>query len=176
MSRGQVANPIFLEESFGIPQGWTDPLECRAATELSEEDAKRSEMLLIQESPRSLSPESNTYTQLPPSEPELIPEKFSEETKKDRRRGCLYRYLENKKLKDGTIASYPRVTGERDPDNPKHWRWGFNWEEKIDGQWKNRSFGCVPVGVIPMIRQMQKSDVPLEEIVSFIRRSKRKVQ
>lgn len=125
---------------------------------------------------RSPSEESNTYTQSPPSEPELIPENFSEEVKKDRRRGCLYKYLENKKLKDGVIASYPRVAGERDPDNPKHWRWGFNWEEKIDGQWKNRSLGCVPVGAIPMIESMQKSDVPLQEIIDFIRRSKRKIQ
>ncbi|WP_414589765.1 hypothetical protein [Scytonema sp. PCC 10023] len=84
--------------------------------------------------------------------------------------------MENKKLKSGAIASYPRVTGERDPDNPKHWRWGFNWEEKIDGQWRNRSFGCVPVGTIPMIQSMQKSDVSLQEIIDFIRRSKRKVQ
>jgi hypothetical protein len=34
---------------------------------------------------RSPSQESDTYTQLPPSESESIPEKFLEETKKDRR-------------------------------------------------------------------------------------------
>jgi hypothetical protein len=109
---------------------------------------------------------------LPPSESNQIPEKILEETKKDRRRGCLYKYLENKKLKDGTIASYPRVIGERDPENPKHWRWGFNWEEKKDGEWKGRSLGSLPVGLIPMIQSMQKSDVSLKEIIDFIRRSK----
>jgi len=176
LNRGQVANPIFLEESFGIPQGWTDPLECRAATELLEEEGKRSAMLLTPELERSPSQESSICTKLPlyeaPSESNEIPEKFLEETKKDRRRGCLYKYLENKKLKDGTVASYPRVLSDRDPDNPKHWRWGFNWEEKKDGEWKGRSIGSLPVGLIPMIQSMQKSDVPLQEIIDFIRRSK----
>ncbi|MBN3947626.1 MAG: hypothetical protein HWQ38_14670 [Nostoc sp. NMS7] len=41
----------------------------------------------------------------------------------------MYKYIENKKLKSGAIASYPRVIGHRHPDNPTHWRWGFNWEE-----------------------------------------------
>jgi hypothetical protein len=120
---------------------------------------------------RSPSGESCTYSQSPS---ESIPEKFLEEKKKRNCKGCLYKYLENKKLKNGTIASYPRVIGERSPDNPKHWRWGFNWEEKIDGEWKGRSIGSVPVGAIPMIQVMQKLGVPLEEIISFIRRSKAK--
>ena len=178
LSAGQVINPVFLEESFGIPEGWTDPSELRTATELLEEDGKHSATHLTPESQRSPSQESSICTKSPlyeaPSESNEIPEKFSEETKKDRRRGCLYKYLENKRLKDGTIASYPRVIGDRNPDNPKDWRWGFNWEEKIDGQWRNRSLGCVPVGAIPMIQSMQKSDVPLQEIIDFIRRSKGK--
>lgn len=175
LQRGQVINPIFLEESFGIPQEWTNPWDSRPATELLENDEQPLGMRWTPESQRSPSIESNTYTQSPSSESEEIPENFSEEVKKDRRRGCLYKYLENKKLKDGTIASYPRVTGERESDNPKHWRWGFNWEEKIDGQWKNRSLGCIPVGAIPMIQSMQKSDVSLQEIIDFIRRSKKKL-
>jgi hypothetical protein len=81
----------------------------------------------------------------------------------------LYKYLENKKLKSGAIASYPRVEGERDPDNPKHWRWGFNWEEKIDGEWKGRSIGSIPPAVIGMISAMQG-----HVIIEFIRRAKGK--
>ncbi|MCC5662204.1 hypothetical protein LC608_35925 [Nostoc sp. XA010] len=79
------------------------------------------------------------------------PENFLEESKEGvglkqsskrrQRKGCLYKHLEHKKLKDGTIASYPRVIEHRQPDNPTHWRWGFNWEEKIDGEWKGRSIG-----------------------------------
>ncbi|MCV3217573.1 hypothetical protein OGM63_29375 [Plectonema radiosum NIES-515] len=89
------------------------------------------------------------------------------------RKGCLYRYIENKKLKDGSVASYPRVIGHRDPSNPKHWRWGFNWEEKVGGEWKNRSLS-VKLGAIPLIQSMQKEGVKLEEIIGFIRRSKSK--
>jgi phage N-6-adenine-methyltransferase len=122
---------------------------------------------------------------LSPVESNTTPEKFLEEStadtkqlpsqKRRQRKGCLYKYLENKKLKNGNIASYPRVIGEtRDPDNPKHWRWGFNWEEKIDGEWKGRSIGSVPLGAIALIQSMQKSGVPLSEIISFIKRSKNK--
>lgn len=94
--------------------------------------------------------------------------------KSKQRKGCLYKYIENKKLKSGDIASYPRVIGYRSPDNPTHWRWGFNWEEKIDGEWKGRSIGSVPLGAIALIQSMQNEGVPLEEIIGFIRRSKNK--
>ena len=86
----------------------------------------------------------------------------------------LYKYLENKKLKNGSVVSYPRVIGHREPDNPTHWRWGFNWEEKIDGEWKGRSIGSVPVGAIALIQSMQNEGVSLEEIIGFIRRAKAK--
>ena len=115
---------------------------------------------------------------------QVIPENFLEETKEDtkrspslkrrQRKGCLYKYLENKKLKDGRIASYPSVVGHRQPDNPTHWRWGFNWEEKVDGEWKGRSIGSVPLGAIALIQSMQKEGVSLEEIIGFIRRAKSK--
>ncbi len=88
------------------------------------------------------------------------------------RKGCLYRYLERKKNKDGDVVLYPRIEGDRSPLNPEHWRWGFNWEEKIDGQWKNRSLGCVPVGAIPMIKFMQEMNFSVEEMVDLIRRAK----
>ncbi|MBD2303049.1 hypothetical protein [Nostoc sp. FACHB-190] len=97
-----------------------------------------------------------------------------QQAKPSKQKGCLYKYLENKKLKDGTIATYPRVIGHRQPDNPTHWRWGFNWEEKIDGEWKGRSIGSVPVGAVPMIQSMQKEGASLEEIIAFIRRAKAK--
>lgn len=115
---------------------------------------------------------------------ELIPENFLEENecssfptqqpKPSKQKGCLYKYLENKKLKDGTIVSYPRVIGHRNPDNPTHWRWGFNWEEKINGEWKGRSIGSVPVGAISLIEDMRSRNVPLEEIISFIKKAKSK--
>ncbi|WP_414859184.1 hypothetical protein [Nostoc sp. KVJ3] len=95
-------------------------------------------------------------------------------SKRRQRKGCLYKYIENKKLKSGAIASYPRVIGHRNPDNSTHWRWGFNWEEKVDGEWKGRSIGSVPVGAIALIQSMQNEGVSLEEIIGFIRRAKAK--
>ncbi|QFS49656.1 hypothetical protein GXM_07150 [Nostoc sphaeroides CCNUC1] len=97
-----------------------------------------------------------------------------QKSKGRQRKGCLYKYIENKKLKNGTIASYPRVIGHIQPDNPTHWRWGFNWEEKIDGEWKGRSIGSIPVGAIALIQSMQNEGVPLEEIIGFIKRAKNK--
>lgn len=113
-----------------------------------------------------------------------IPENFLEESQSQpeavqkpkgrQRKGCLYRYIENKKLKSGSIVSYPRVIGHRHPDNPTHWRWGFNWEEKVDGEWKGRSIGSVPLGAIALIQSMQNEGVSLEEIIGFIKRAKAK--
>jgi DNA (cytosine-5)-methyltransferase 1 len=84
-----------------------------------------------------------------------IPEKFLENGFKPLLHdsvGCLYPYLESKKLHDGSNAFYPRVVCERDPNNPFHWRWGFNWKEKHNGVWKGRSIGSIPPGAVPMIR------------------------
>ncbi|BAY66983.1 C-5 cytosine-specific DNA methylase (plasmid) [Calothrix brevissima NIES-22] len=116
---------------------------------------------------------------------EVIPKNFLEENqeavapaqslKPSKQKGCLYKYLENKKLKNGSIVSYPRIIEDkRDPDKPQHWRWGFNWEEKIDGEWKGRSIGSIPVGAIAIIKSMQNQGVALEEIIAFIKKSKAK--
>ncbi|MEA5595726.1 hypothetical protein VB797_15365 [Rivularia sp. UHCC 0363] len=115
----------------------------------------------------------------------ITPENFLEETRKSKKskpakkrrnkQGCLYKYLENKKLKDGRVASYPRITSDfRDPENPHHWRWGYNWDEKIDGEWKGRSIGSIPPGSVGMIENMRSRNIPIEEIISFIRKVKRK--
>ncbi|MHC5725970.1 MAG: hypothetical protein ACYTXY_17925 [Nostoc sp.] len=55
----------------------------------------------------------------------------------------LYPYLETKKLLDGSNVFYPRVIGERDPNDPFCWRWGFNWKEKHNGVWKGKSIGSM---------------------------------
>lgn len=180
LQKDEVLNPDILCQWYQIPPNWLDPLESRAAMELLENNERQQEIYLIPELPRLHSEEFCTLTQSPDNS---IPEKFLEETepqrealsnpKRRQRKGCLYKYIENKKLKDGTLASYPRVVGHRDPSNPTHWRWGFNWEEKIDGEWKNRSLS-VKLGLIPLIQSMQKEAVSLGEIINFIRRSKLK--
>ncbi|MHC5595451.1 MAG: DNA cytosine methyltransferase [Nostoc sp.] len=106
-----------------------------------------------------------------------IPEKFLEDDLKAPQihsQGCLYPYLEKKKLLDGTIAFYPRVIGQRDPDNPTQWRWGFNWEERVDGVCIGRSIGSIPPGAVPMIRLMQQQEAIREDIIAFIKRAKSK--
>lgn len=106
-----------------------------------------------------------------------IPEKFLEDDLKAPQihsQGCLYPYLEKKKLLDGTIAFYPRVIGQRDPDNPTQWRWGFNWEERVDGVCIERSIGSIPPGAVPMIRLMQQQEAIREDIIAFIKRAKSK--
>jgi hypothetical protein len=196
LQKGEVLNPDILCEWYGLPPNWLDPSESRAATELLENNERQQEICLIPESQRSPCVESSTLTSCPSCQQELLTlnngcgvcgwtlEIFLEETKPQpeavqkpkgrQRKGCLYKYIENKKLKDGSIASYPRVIGDREQGNPTHWRWGFNWEEKIDGKWKGRSIGCVPVGAIALIQSMQNEGVSLDEIIGFIRRSKNK--
>lgn len=104
-----------------------------------------------------------------------IPEKFLENGLKPLLHdsvGCLYPYLESKKLHDGSNAFYPRVIGERDPINPFHWRWGFNWKEKHNGVWKGRSIGSIPSGAVTMIRYAQEQGATREDIIAFIKKSK----
>lgn len=198
INKGEVLNPVILCQWYEIPNSWLDPSESRAATELLEECDRQQEIFSILESQRSPLTELSISTQsqrkvsrgeYPPGElckkSKLTPEIFLEETQpqpeavqkpKGRQcKGCLYKYLENKKLKDGAIASYPRVIGHRSPDNPAHWRWGFNWEIKDqDGEWKGRSIGSVPLGAIALIQSMQNEGVSLEEIIGFIKRAKSK--
>ncbi|BAY41284.1 C-5 cytosine-specific DNA methylase (plasmid) [Nostoc sp. NIES-2111] len=107
------------------------------------------------------------------------PEKFLEKGLQDSENdsvGCLYPYLETKKLHNGLTAFYPRVIGERDSNNPYHWRWGYNWKEKHNGIWKGRSIGSIPCGAIPMIQQLQRQGASRNEIVAFIKKAKAKPQ
>ncbi len=51
-------------------------------------------------------------------------------SKKRSASGWLEHYTKNKKLKDGTIATFPRVEGHREPEEPSHWYWAYKYEEK----------------------------------------------
>lgn len=106
-----------------------------------------------------------------------IPEKFLEDDLKGqqlRSQGCLYQYLEKIKLLDDSIVFYPQVIGERDPDNSRHWRWGYNWEEKVKGVWKGRSIGSIPCAAVSMIRYAQQQGATREDIIAFIKKAKTK--
>ncbi len=87
--------------------------------------------------------------------------------KKKSASGSIAPFIENKKLKDGFVVSYPRVDGERDRNNLLHWRWGYYYEIKVDGIWKNRSIS-VPVKIVPTLMQMVNNKCTVEEIKNFI--------
>jgi hypothetical protein len=191
LHKGEVLNPVILSEWYDIPPSWLDPSESRPATALLENKDRQQEIFLIPESPPSELIEFNTLQLSPGS---ITTEKFLEEnldteeagketltTKKFLEKnldteithacGCLYQYLENKKLKNGSIVSYPRVEGERDKHNYLHWRWGYNWKEKIDGQWKNRSLG-VATKIVTAVANMIHNGNSVQNIREFITLSK----
>ncbi len=82
--------------------------------------------------------------------------------------GSLYRYLKNTKLKSGSIASYPRVEGVRDPDKLDHWYWGYNYKVLEDGVWKSKS-KSVPRKKVAMVQRMIENNAPVSAIKAFIR-------
>ena len=97
------------------------------------------------------------------------------EKKKKVASGSLAPYLEHKKVKDGTIVTYPRVVGDRDKNNPSHWKWGYYYEIKIDGEWKNRSIST-PYAIVSQVKIMIECDRSVEEIKTFIMNNKIKKQ
>ncbi|MHC5745872.1 MAG: DNA cytosine methyltransferase [Nostoc sp.] len=125
---------------------------------------------------------ARTHTLLPKPKSVIVelsptPEKFLEddlESSQIHSQGCLYPYLEKKKLLGGSIVFYPRVIGQRDPNNPTQWRWGFNWEERVDGLCIGRSIGSIPPGAVPLIRTLQQQGATRENIITFIKKAKTK--
>jgi DNA N-6-adenine-methyltransferase (Dam) len=81
--------------------------------------------------------------------------------------GRLYSYTKDKTLKSGVIASYPRVTGERDPNNLEHWYWGYSYEVLENGEWRGRSLS-VPRNKVAPVQAMIDSHKTINEIKSFI--------
>jgi len=111
---------------------------------------------------------------LPASSSEIFLEKIPESKNSSVGKlpsGCLYKYLDNKKLKDGRIISYPRINGSRDHNNPNHWRWGYNWKEKIDGEWKNHCIS-IPKNLVCIVKSMIDSNTPSMVIRNFVQGKK----
>lgn len=182
INKGEVLNPAILCQWFGIPANWLNPSESLTAIQILENSVAQQEIFSILES-HQLHSEELSISNLAPDN--SIPENFLEEKDKSKKqsqskkrrnkKGSLYKYLENKRLKDGRVVSYPCITSDfRDPKNPYHWRWGYHWDEKIDGIWKGRSIGSIPPGIIAYIQNMRDRNVQLPEIISFIKKAKRK--
>jgi hypothetical protein len=103
----------------------------------------------------------------------IEPSQVSHNKKRKTASGSIAPYLENKKLKDGTIVSYPRVKGERSKLNPLHWKWGYYYEIKVNGEWKNRSLST-PARIVSQVKVLIENDHPVEEIKDFILQAKNK--
>ncbi|MBR8832535.1 MAG: hypothetical protein DSM106950_00445 [Stigonema ocellatum SAG 48.90 = DSM 106950] len=82
--------------------------------------------------------------------------------------GSLYRYLKNVLLKSGEIASYPRIQGDRDPENLKHWYWGYNYKIFEDGNWKTKSLSLTR-NRVSGVRYMIEKNAPITAIRAFIK-------
>ncbi|WP_200892518.1 hypothetical protein [Aliterella atlantica] len=121
------------------------PLELKQEPNLVLGDNQNNPFPLEPEQKRSLVlEEGNSYASVIPLEPEegrslVLGDKqsnpFPLEPKPPTKRkasGWLERYTKSKKLKSGAIATYPRVEGDRNPENNEHWYFAYRWEEKRD--------------------------------------------
>nr|WP_290602805.1 ASCH domain-containing protein [Anabaena sp. AL93] len=171
----------FLEETLTTEKFLEDKsttekfLEDKSTTEKFLEDKSTTEKFLEDKSTTEKFLEE-TLTTEKFLEDKSTTEKFLEEnstTEKCHACGCLYQYIENKKLKNGSIVSYPRVDGERNKHNYGHWRWGYSWEEKINGKWRNRSVG-VSNKIVHAVENMINNGNTVQNIREFIALSKNK--
>jgi hypothetical protein len=87
--------------------------------------------------------------------------------------GWLERYTKNKKLKDGTIATFPKVEGHREPDTSEHWYWAYKYEEKSDNAKSPNGFitraVSVPVSKVGLVRYAIASRWTISDILQLIR-------
>ncbi len=87
--------------------------------------------------------------------------------------GWLERYTKTKKLKGGAIATYPRVEGEREPNNSEHWYWAYRWEEKRDTAKSDNGYVTravsLPKNKVEAVQIAIARKWSQEKILSFIR-------
>ena len=81
--------------------------------------------------------------------------------------GSLHRFTHKVKNKRGETVEYPKVRGERDPDNVKHWKWKLTWKEKVDDKWKTRC-EIVPSGKVVRVQRAIAQNVGIDEIRRFL--------
>ena len=192
LEKGEVLRPDFLLNGYNLPPSYLDPSESRAATQLLEDSERQQEIFSIQESQPSPSVESFTLIACPTCEQELLKLEdgcgvcgwFPPEPKKSRRRkasGWLECYLKNKKLKSGDIATYPRVLGERDKQDPMtadphHYYWAYKYEEKSPKARSSNGFISKAIGLhsshVEAVRRAIADSRSISEILILIERLK----
>jgi hypothetical protein len=81
--------------------------------------------------------------------------------------GSLHQFTQKVTNKCGEVVEYPKVSGERDPYNPKHWKWQVTWKEKIDDKWRTRCLFVTPRKVGWVKRAIAQS-VDIKQIQEFL--------
>jgi hypothetical protein len=161
--KGQKLNPEVPGWIMGFPPGWTEQVLLDGGKAIS------MHLHTMQELGHICQDAENVTICMPevcvPSKPLSQSKELSISTH-SLRQGSLAPFLETKKLKSG-IATYPKVEGIRDPDNYQHWRWGFYYEIKIGGIWRNRS-KSVTAAKAPIIKQMLHEGASCDRILEFL--------
>jgi hypothetical protein len=88
-------------------------------------------------------------------------------------KGWLESYTKTKKLSNGTVATYPRVEGDRKESDPNHWYWAYRYEEKrsnarSDNGYVTRAIAC-PKTKVEAVRLAQSQGWSIEKIAKFIK-------
>lgn len=171
---------------LGDNQNNSLPLEPEQEPNLVLGDSQDNPCPLEPEQKRSLVlEEGNSYAAVIPLEPEQERSQvlgddrnnpFPPEPKPTTRRkasGWLERYTKTKKLKGGAIATYPRVEGERDPNNSEHWYFAYRWEEKRDTAKSDNGYVTravsLPKNKVEAVQLAIARRWSPDEILSFIR-------
>jgi hypothetical protein len=124
----------------------------------------------------SIPPElkSKIQSSIPPELKSKIQSSIPPELSKKRSAsGWLEHYTKNKKLKDGTIATFPRVEGHREPEEPSHWYWAYKYEEKTPiaksaNGFVTRAFS-VPSSKVYSVRYAIASHWSISDILQLIK-------
>jgi hypothetical protein len=83
--------------------------------------------------------------------------------------GSLHQFIRRVKNAKGKIVEYPKVTGIRDINNPKHWEWQLTWREKVDDRWCSRCIRVKP-SQVKKVKQSILENFSLSEIQAFLTR------
>lgn len=81
--------------------------------------------------------------------------------------GSLHQYTQKVTNKRGEIVEYPKVKGERDPHNVKHWKWQITWKEKVDDRWRTRCLS-ITASKVQKVKIFIARNAGISEIQEFL--------
>jgi hypothetical protein len=79
----------------------------------------------------------------------------------------LHQFTQKVKNKRDEIVEYPKVKGDRDPNNPLHWQFQVTWKEKINGEWKSRC-RSVPPRKAAWVRKAIVENLGIKQIQEYL--------